>query len=539
MHQKRPLRAPAENGGLLCEPSFEVAVDRVAENVQARREYEALDLQGRSLGQLSRHAREELLRDALQWTTAYRDVDPLSPQAADRIFLAGHQPQMFHPGVWLKNFALGRLAERCNAVAVNLIIDSDAVKAAALRVPSGTPDRPELTTLAFDSPGPSLPYEERRVADRSLFCGFGQRVRQQMASLMPHPLIESYWPLVHGRYRQTDNLGACLAQARHQLEGHWGLNTLEIPQSRVCDGEAFLWFVAHLLVELPRLHGAYNEAVDEYRRSHRIRNAAQPVPNLDSQHDWLEAPLWVWSAEQPERRRLFVCRNGNRLTLSDRVGWQAKLSLSAGGTAQRVVEQLVALQQGSVRIRSRALITTLWARLALGDLFIHGIGGAKYDHVTDRIIKRFFGLKPPHIQVLSGTLHLAVERPSVVEDDERAIRQQLREMTFHPEAFLAESNIEQLPVPEGSTAPADLVTEKRRWIEKPQTRENARQRCRAIRGANDALQPWVQPQRERLQSLLTQTEEALRVRQILASREYAFCLHPEETLRPFLTQFDD
>ena len=31
----------------------------------------------------------------------------------------------------------------------------------------------------------------------------------------------------------------------------------------------------------------------------------------------------------------------------------------------------------------------------LSDLFIHGIGGAKYDELTDEIIRRFFGIEPP------------------------------------------------------------------------------------------------------------------------------------------------
>ena len=59
------------------------------------------------------------------------------------IFLAGHQPELFHPGVWFKNFALGDLARRYQATAVNLVIDSDTVKstvaAGARRHRSKTP----------------------------------------------------------------------------------------------------------------------------------------------------------------------------------------------------------------------------------------------------------------------------------------------------------------------------------------------------------------------------------------------------------------
>ena len=54
-------------------------------------------------------------------------------------------------------------------------------------------------------------------------------------------------------HRESGRLGAALAQSRHQLEGRWGLETLEVPQSRICQSEPFCWFVAHLLARLPRL----------------------------------------------------------------------------------------------------------------------------------------------------------------------------------------------------------------------------------------------------------------------------------------------
>src|SRR5207244_11160094 len=58
------------------------------------------------------------------------------------------------------------------------------------------------------------------------------------------------------------------------------------------------------------------------------------------------------------------------------------------------------------QLRPRALTLTLFARVCLGDFFIHGIGGGKYDEVTDVIIRDYFGLDPPAYQVLSATLHL-------------------------------------------------------------------------------------------------------------------------------------
>ena len=67
-------------------------------------------------------------------------------------------------------------------------------------------------------------------------------------------------------------------------------------------------------------------------------------------------------------------------------------------------------------LRPRALTLTLFARLCLGDFFIHGIGGGKYDEVTDAIIRDYFGIEPPAYQVLSATLHLPLPAFPSTED---------------------------------------------------------------------------------------------------------------------------
>ena len=46
--------------------------------------------------------------------------------------VAGHQPELFHPGVWFKNFALHRLAHQHGALPINLVVDTDTAKPATL-----------------------------------------------------------------------------------------------------------------------------------------------------------------------------------------------------------------------------------------------------------------------------------------------------------------------------------------------------------------------------------------------------------------------
>ena len=161
---------------------------------------------------------------------------------------------------------------------------------------------------------------------KRVFCEFGRRVAKRMTTLVPDPLINRYWPMVVERAQHVDRLGYCLAQARHQLEGQWGLQTLEVPQSAVCDSEPFHWFVAHLIAHIERFRECYNQAVHEYRWANDIRNAAHPVPDLAADGPWLEAPLWIWTAEQPQRRRLFVCRRGGEVIVSDRASQEIRLA---------------------------------------------------------------------------------------------------------------------------------------------------------------------------------------------------------------------
>jgi hypothetical protein len=168
------------------------------------------------------------------------------------------------------------------------------------------------------------------------------------------------------------------------------------------------------------------------------------------------------------------------------------------------------------------LITTLFARLFLGDLFLHGLGGAKYDQVTEAIIERFFGVKPPGSMTLTATLRLPIARQQVTPGDARRVEHDLRELAFHGERYLET---------DGQAGLTSLVAEKSRWIGTTPTQANAKQRCHKIMDVNDRLHPYLARSREVLLAERKRIAEALRTEGILASREYAFCLYPADSLR--------
>ena len=528
----RKLRAPRESGTGLFEPAWDEIGQLVNQNLDDRSD-RCYDVQGKCLSRLALEAREEMLAAARQWTASYHDIGDWPTGRLDRVFLAGHQPQMFHPGVWLKNFTLSQLAEQHDAVAVNLVVDSDTIRSHTLRVPGETVEMPVVAEIPYDTNGPAVPFEERRIHDPQLFAGFSDRVQKRIGPLVAEPLMGEYWQHVQNRARDCDRLGLCLAQGRHVLEGKWGARTLELPQSAVCDCDAYRWFLCHLLNESARFRRVHNQVVGEYRRAHRIRSVAHPVADLAEEDGWQEAPFWIWTVDHPRRRGLFTQRIGDSLHVTDRHDLAFTLPMSRDGDASRAVECLQAHHRKGIRIRSRALITTMWARLALGDLFIHGIGGAKYDQVTDALIAGFFRVKPPGFLTVSGTLHLPVPHGDGSSNEVRILRERLRRIKFQPERFVDELDL----LGEGQMAGIrHLETQKWDWIDKKVTPENCRERFLSIRRLNEGLQTWVEPIRDNTIRALGRAEQATRATSILTWREYAFCLFPGEALQSFFAR---
>jgi hypothetical protein len=521
----RRLRAPQDNGAHLVEPPLAAIETALASNHSAlAADY---DMQGRPLAALRSEARRDLFAAAQRYVRQYTDIDDQTIADDAPVILTGHQPQLFHPGVWFKNFLADHLAKRHGGVAIHVVIDADLSAAPSIRVPTGSIDSPTWKVIDYDAPSDRLPAEERTLIDAQRFATFGQRVHRAVTQLVKDPLIAALWPVVIERSKRTDNVGLCFAQARHLVERQWGSSTWEVPQSTVCGFEAFRWLTAHLLAHLPRFLSIHNAAVHEYRERHRIRTLAQPVPDLRVEAEWREAPFWIWSRDDPTRRPLWVRNLGAGLVISDRLNGEYQLPLAPDSDGMSAVEQIAALEARGVKIRPRALINTLYCRLLLSDLFIHGIGGAKYDQLTDQIIAGFFDLEPPVYTVATGTLRLPVERPAVDASDAIGLRQQLRQMIYHPENFLDHQDRRRPEV-------ARWVDQKRHWIATEQTLTNARERYLAIREANASLQPALQDARSALLKRQTQVTAALRADAVLGSREWSFCLHPEKELRRFL-----
>jgi hypothetical protein len=523
------LRAPVDNGAVVAEPPLDRVGDLLSVN-QHGLNTASTPILGRSFDEVRRHARQSLVAVARRHME--QSGEPLPAREDGPLFMAGHQPELFHPGVWLKNFALHGLARWYHGLAVNLIVDNDTAKTAALQVPTPATTAvpwPHALAVPYDHWSGEAPYEERTVADEELFASFADRASAALAGWNYQPLLQRFWVEVGKQTRRTPLLGERLTAARRALERSWGCHNLEVPVSRVCQTEPFAWFACHLLGELPRFHALYNACLRDYRRRNGLRSRHHPVPDLAEQDGWLEAPFWAWRVGQTRRGRLLVRHEGETIRL--RVGPDDWPSLPLSTSGEGTVEAWLDLEQQGFKVRSRALTNTMYARLFLADLFLHGIGGGKYDELNDAIAQRFFGWQPPAFLVLSGTLWLPLPAYPVQANDVQRLGREMRDLHWNPQRHLeaATSNERHLQ---------KWLAQKQAWIARqPANAAQRRERFTTLRELNRLLQPALFDHAEHVRRQWEQAERQLQANAVLRRRDYAFCLYAENELRSFCTRF--
>jgi len=505
------LRSPQQHATALDVPDAAEVDELFSYNVDLRSGYP----EHTGLAVFSAAARHNVFEAAVEYTRKYLpEVDQWLPKiSTDRVVMAGHQPTLFHPGVWYKNFRLDALAKRFEAAPINLVVDNDLLATPTISYPSQRDDdSAAVSLLNLDQPAAPLPHEHRGIVDEASFNAFGQNVADAISPTVANPIIGALWPAVLAAKERLGgaSMGQVLAAGRHRLEWQLGLRTLEVPISHVAGTLAFGSFASQIFIDIGNFQEIYNRVLLQYRSEHGIRSSAHPVPELSSIDQWLETPFWIWTHSDPQRRRLFVKSDDQNFHLSDLNQFQQSVNIGEfpGWWAANVKSQRVC-------IRPRALATTMFSRLLVSDLFIHGIGGAKYDQLTNQIISDFFGVSPPEYLTSTATFCLPFAHARVTKEDISDQRQLLREYEFHPEKYADPSS--------EADALKDL---KRLAIEEFNYGGAKKLAHEKIAAINNRLAARLQPQAKLAEQTIEKLKSQLRTSQILHSREYSFALHP-------------
>ena len=347
------------------------------------------------------------------------------------VIMTGHQPVIFHSGLTFKYETTEEFAATNDLIAVAVVIDTDEGDAGEFAFPAvhvsgpsapahkrydryATADRPDsfpavelpqliaasasfgqttsLYSAARLKPAAELRAVASRVADSLLRLGLPaeaerlQYVAANYAMLQTRPMREANLIV-----RRNEGIGGRM---------------LELPLSTICGFPEVVAVTEELLARPLEFAQCYNETLNTFRAEHKIRNEANPFPNLQIEPDVCELPFWIVDHAHGTRTILKV---GNAVA----VGPQAFTGCG---------KQLV----------PRGALITAMLRLLFSDLFVHGTGGGRYDRYTDQLIRAWWHVEPPPIAVASASRYLFEKERAELSRLWR-ISEQLRDLQFNPQ----------------------------------------------------------------------------------------------------------
>ena len=531
VHERQ--RPPEGHGEVMCTPSFADWHGLARANAAAAAAWPE------GLRDLRAHARAECLEEARTYSSALgivtsetacardgeagsdsADSVPVTAADDDRlIVMTGHQPELYHPGVWVKVFLVQRLAEETGACGLDLVVDTDAAGTVELVAPCLTPEVRVCRSVLTEAP-PGAAYVQTPVPDeraRAAFRSGGVEALGTLASPALARHFSTFCDALDEAAGTVDDLGSLMTRARRAYERPAGTDYLELPVSRQATARAMRRFAASILSDAERFRAVLNDALARFRRSTGTRSAAQPFPDLGRDGDRVEVPFWL--LDNGVRHPVYVDDDG-------RLFGDGREVARLGGSRESAYE---ALERADLLLAPKALTLTLFQRLCVADLFVHGTGGGRYDRVTDAVIEAYFGITPPAYAVASMTLLLPLGCRITGDAEVSALEQRLHRLTHNPDQVLAEVEFD---APAERERAEQLAAEKAALVSAiAEPGADRKATGLAIRQVNAALAALLEPVERAVRAELDRARSARDAADVLLDRTYPYCLwDPREVM---------
>lgn len=313
----------------------------------------------------------------------------------DAIIMTGHQPVVYHPGVLFKSLAQKKLVKESEGAAINVVIDTDSGDSGALQWPRRNAHSVGIARDSLTEAKNTL-YRSQVIIDDAALRSLGKTIHKDLSDLgcneeatQAKTTIELY-----------TRLAGCSAMKAHAIVrwAYQGYCVPEMPLSRLFECPSIQEIVEGFIEQPVAWAIRYNDTLDRYREQHKIANRANPFPNVAETEVGQELPFWIVSGK-------------------DRVPYVAPRDSSQQSEGGLIV--------------SRGSITTLILRAFCSDIFIHGLGGGKYDQFVDELAQPILGIELPRYVVASTTQHLSPHRAQLIRRQVELVEQR-KEIVARP-----------------------------------------------------------------------------------------------------------
>lgn len=542
------IKVPQKNKQIFLSPSGGKIGSLLEENKKIFSQY-SFTILNQSFKEVRKKSRKEVIQRALRFSKKFdSNIEEKINPAYQYIIQSGHQPVFFHPGIWIKNIFLNKLIKSPlldKSLGLNIILDNDICKDLNLSLPvlssNGNLIVEEISFLS-STLTPNLPFEEYPCPSLEFIAKFARDVIRRLKPLESEnkDILNNFKNFIRclenssrsfNQNYTRGNLGEFLGLARRLYEKEIEPAYLEIPFSQISDSDEFLSFFLEIIKNIKPFSEIYNKKLDEYRKLFKIRNRAHPSPNLMIKENFIEVPFWIWR-EGDQRRKIFILREKEKNYLyNDSYG---KIFHIEKDSLKSLSSLKTFLKEKKLKIRPKALLLTLYNRLFISDLFIHGLGGAKYDLVTDEIIREFFKVEPPHFLVVSCTLYLDFKSSFESSDAKiSTLKKEIRDLGFNPQRY-----IDELPLTKKEKIKIEKLTEKKTELIKKirgvLTSAEKRKISEEIKIINNFIGEKARLLKCELSKKLAEEGKKIKQAKIYTFREFPYCFFSAKTLRNLL-----
>ena len=491
---------------------------------------------GTSIETLAGVARQELI-DAINRFAQETGFSPApAGSSAKPWVITGHQVEFYHPGVWTKVILTHALANQSRAMAIDLLVDHDTVDHLGCALPQWNGSRLERKLVTWGDAS-ALPAE-------FLSSPQGEQKAQWLHELQQFPLVQTdaLRDFTQDLRQDSDaDYVRWMSRARRNFEHSFGINVQHVPCSYICSGLAWHSFVLLWLRHARTWCTIYNSALDQYRIEQRIVNPGRPMPNLAVISQELELPFWIYAGNQPRHRLALYQDNGLYLQLgTQRINVTDLMSGELLTAAETLRGRLVA---AALHVRPRALTLTMFVRLLLSDLFIHGIGGAMYDQMTDRVMDQLFGVHPAYACASAGWLLPVAGQINQGGANIPQLKWRQHHLKSNPELLVPPSSLTDQAAGAAKRR-HDLISDIARSLAEDRRQHRRRgphwlqrrAKFRDLHEINARLLTMFQPQVEAMNLQMHQAEATQNNVSVASWREYFIALHPRASLQELIAE---
>ncbi|HMV41461.1 MAG TPA: hypothetical protein PK079_07325 [Leptospiraceae bacterium] len=391
------------------------------------------------------------------------------------IIANGHQPELQHPGILFKDLLVHRIAAVTDSLPLHIVVDTDQFEMTYTYPEKVGDGYAHLKTLHLkDAANRIYLHRPLTQAEKEELVSILNSQKQEAKSFVAKEQFESLEKILDRKIellKTNDFLHEINEIIRSEFYTSRNIQIHTINVSELVNLNSFKALVNTIRENLDAFMQVYNNSLAEYRKEHKIKNHAQPIPNLISG----EMPFWILDPNTNKR---------NVMKLDD--------SLDHGV------------------ILPKAVTLTMFMRLFIADFFIHGKGGGRYEEVSEHIIKDFFKIEAAPYEVASATMNLnhtnQFKIPTIEEKDLDA---KLRDIVYSPDKFLEPSH--------------PLVLQKKELQSKFKNPDSDKKELhKSISSINEELSKLILPEKEKLEQLKQDFPLLQHTNQVFQSRTMPF-----------------